>query len=263
MKKRVLTACLCICMALCFSALSAADSTMLQGDANGDGKVSVRDAALVLRYSVGLSEGISTRCKIQSDVNRNAKLDAEDAASILRQAAGIASLQAIPALDTSLYNKLAAHPLKDQDYTEWIARTIQYLPSGSRKKVLYAAANYLGTPYSELNCSDYLKEAFADAEINKEIYPGKSSDGVLSWFRTNHPDRLHEIASYPIEKWKPSGIVIYLNPDTGKANHVALFIGMIDGQAVITDSGTKDGVRLSELWEYAGWVPTYYADPWG
>lgn len=263
MKKRALAIILCICTGFCLFVSSAAESSALEGDANGDGKVSVRDASLVLRYSVGLSESMTVRGKINSDINRNARLDAEDAAAILRQAAGISMLTAIPALDTTLYNKLAAHPLKGRDFTEWIARTIQYLPSGDRKAVLYEAANYLGKSYSELNCSDFLKIAFEKAGIDRDTYPGKSSDGVLSWFRTYHPDRLHEIVSYPTENWKPSGVIIYVNPDTGKANHVALFVGEIDGETIIMDSGNEDGVRLSELWEYGGWIPTYYADPWG
>jgi hypothetical protein len=263
MKKRLTAIILCICTGLCLFMSSAAETAALQGDANGDGKVSARDASLVLRYSVGLTEEMTTRAKINSDINRNGKMDAGDAALILRRAVGIAALQSVPALDTTLYNKLAAHPLHDKDYTEWISRTIQYLSAGDRKNVLYAAANHLGKAYSVLNCSDFLKVAFADAGIDREVYPGKSSEGVLGWFQSNHPERLHEIASWPVEKWKPAGVVIYLNPDSGKANHLALFVGVIDGKTIIMDSGSEDGVRLSELWEYAGWVPTYYADPWG
>ena len=265
MKKRATAIILCICTGLCLFASSFAESSTLQGDANGDGKVSVRDASLVLRYSVGLSDSMTTRGKINADVNRNAKLDAEDAAAILRQAAGVSTLSAIPALDTTLYNKLAAHPLKDRDFTEWISRTIQYLPSGDRKNVLYQAANYLGRPYSEYNCSDFLKIAFEKAGIDKDVYPGYSSDKTYRWFQEKNKTKTIRRTNGVIDAtgWKPGTIVIYVNPDTEKANHLALFIGVIDGKAIIMDSGTDDGVRLSELWEYGEWVPTYYADPWG
>lgn len=265
MKKRAVLIILCICMGLCFFASSAAESSEVRGDANGDGKVSVRDASLVLRYSVGLSDGISTRGKINADINRNAKLDAADAAAILRQVVGVSMLQALPALDTTLYNKLAAHPLKDKVYTEWISRTIQYLSAGDRKSVLYSAANYLGKPYSELNCSDFLKIAFEKAGISKDVYPGYSSDKTYRWFDEKGKTKKIQRTGGAINanSWKPGTVVFYMNADGSKANHVALFVGVIDGEPIIMDSGTKDGVRLSELWESDGWVPTYYADPWG
>lgn len=268
MRKRLLILLLCIGMSLtCFDAVADGDETAssddiantaaspLAGDANGDGKVSASDASLVLRYCVGLgNSGLSVGDQIRADVNRDYTVDASDAAAILRHAAGLSTLKALEALDAALYDNLLKQNTVG-DMTEWIAYFIQRLPAGDRRSVLFAGAVYMGTPYGtksgQLDCSAFVKAAFKDAGIatgDNGVYPGKSSEKTLSWFRNNHPEQLHETDRYSSSDWKPGDVLIYVDTN-GKATHLALFVGEIGGTAYVMESRSNkvDGVRLGVI----------------
>lgn len=61
---------------------------VILGDANGDGKIDVNDARLILRYAVGL-ETANENLKAIADVNGDGKITVDDAREVLRQATGI------------------------------------------------------------------------------------------------------------------------------------------------------------------------------
>lgn len=279
MRKRILALLLCVCMAVTCFAYSAADA-FLNGDANGDGKVSAADAALALRYIVGLDHRMTTHGKMQADIDLNGSIDADDAAAILRH---VARLQTIGTVETDaeLLQRLNQKSmLDDRNMTEWVARFIQALPSNSPyRTILYEGAKYLGRPYSEFTCDQFVSAAYNDAGIPKTVYPQLSSNNTLDWFREKDrkiqdPDQKYlqsvVIKGYdpgtnkPIfdtSKWKPGCVLLYTNPSNNRGNHLALYVGCIDGTDIIMDSGTSDGVRLIELWEYSNWKLSYYIDP--
>ena len=58
------------------------------GDANGDGRITPADAALILRYLVG-QETLSEVERVNADVDGSGTVDAEDAALILRYIVGL------------------------------------------------------------------------------------------------------------------------------------------------------------------------------
>ena len=197
MKKRVFALMLCILVAAGSFLYAVAEGEQI-GDANGDGTVTAADAALVLRYCAGYDYWrLSTRNKMLADVNHDGAMNEMDAAAILRQVVHLDALTPITT-DASLLELLNKQTvLYDDDMTEWAAQFIQSLPANSDvRNVLYAAAQYIGTPYGtgtgQLDCSGLLKLAFKDAKISTKVYPQSNSDGTLNWFRNNHPEQLHE-----------------------------------------------------------------------
>lgn len=266
MRKRVFAIAICFLLTLAIFTHSAADSGLI-GDANGDGEITVFDASLAMRMSVGLDWRMDLSARFNCDFNGNGEIDAYDAAMILRDAAGVKPLS-MPTTDAKLLEKLNANSHYIELFTEWIARFIQMLPaSNPYRKVLYEAAKYIGTPYSEMDCSKFIRTAYRDAGISASVYPQSNSNGTLVWYQNNRPDRLHEMPmidelEFDVDELKPGYVLIYINPETGMGNHLALYVGKIDGEPVIMDSG-NDGVRLQELWSGGTWELTYYVDPLG
>ena len=48
--------------------------------------------------------------------------------------------------------------------------------SNPYRKVLYEAAKYIGTPYSEMDCSKFIRTAYRDAGISASVYPQSNSN---------------------------------------------------------------------------------------
>ncbi|MEE3450018.1 MAG: bacterial Ig-like domain-containing protein, partial [Acutalibacteraceae bacterium] len=65
------------------------NTTILLGDVNCDGKITARDALIVLRYSIGLIKDITDDIFTAMDVDRNGKATAADALLIQRYAVGL------------------------------------------------------------------------------------------------------------------------------------------------------------------------------
>ncbi len=277
MKKRLFLIMLALCM-LCVGIFGSAAENDLRGDADSDQKITASDAAIVLRYSVGKisKTTLLTRTKICSDINFNGALDADDALRILRHVVNLSQLGALPALDTTLYNNLKKNTTLNNDTAEWLARMISALPTSNQyRAVLYKAAALNGTPYGtgtgQLDCSMFVRKAFYDAGIPNTVYPGGSSDNVRKFFK--NAGKLKDVvylnngttaASVDTGSWKPGYVLIYMDQSTGKANHIALFMGNIDGSPYIMDSGrSRNGVNLSDLWTSDTYKLTYYADPLG
>ncbi len=271
MKKRILAFLLCICMASAGFVYAAADGTDESGDANADGKVTATDVALLLRYCVGLDYRITARGKMLSDVNCNGTIEADDAAAILRRIAGLGQLNAT-ATDADLLAMLNQQSFLGDDLTEWAARFIQAQTNENVRKLFRGGAQYMGLPYGtgtgQMDCSRFVSAAFAAAGIPKTVYPQKNSDGTWKWFQTNHPEQLHETDPDSWQDWKPGCVLIYVNQETNLGNHLALYVGEIDGDPIVMES-RSGGVRIGYLMrdytnkqgQYV--VLAYYADPLG
>ncbi len=62
-------------------------------DVNGDGKVNSVDALLILRYSIGFNELISSQTAfLNADVNGDGKVNSADALIVLRISIGVLSI---------------------------------------------------------------------------------------------------------------------------------------------------------------------------
>ncbi len=267
MKKRILVLLLCACMAIGGFAYSTADGR-LDGDANGDGKVTAADAAYILRYVAGLDDGMYLSGMLSADVNGNGRIDASDASAILRDVVDLAPLKPKGTDANTLALLEQQSLLYSDDMTEWTARFLYGMPSGDVKKVLYEGAKLLGTPYGtgegQLDCSAFVAAAYKNAGIPKSKYPRSYSDGTLTWYRTNHPEMLHETDEYSWEDWTPGCVLIYINDSTGKGSHLALYVGEIYGYPVVMESRRSgcDGVRIGYLMgSGTSWDLCYYVDP--
>lgn len=270
MKRRILAILLCACIAMTGIVRSyAADD--LYGDANRDGKITTADAAFILRYCSGYEyRRMTTRHKILSDIDCNGAVEAADAAIILRHVVQLNPIQQV-ATDAELLQLLNQQALLyDDNMTEWAARFIQSVSNSKVKKVLYAGAKYLGKSYGtgtdQYDCSRFVSIAFKDAGISRSVYPQKSSNDTLNWFRTNHPEQLHETDEYSWKDWKPGCVLIYINDTTGKGSHLSLYVGEIDGEPIVMESRRSgcDGVRIGYLMGSSdSWDLVYYVDPLG
>lgn len=274
MKKRILTILLCVSLVAVGIAGAAADAR-LGGDANGDGKVTASDAALVLRYSVGLDDRMTVANMLKADVNGNGEIDPDDAVSILRYVAGLAPLMTT-ATDAETLRLLNVQSTLGDDLTEFSARFLYNMPEGDVRKVLYEGAKLLGTPYGKekdgkLDCSAFVKTAYRNAGISTSVYPGGSSDGVWKWFQTNRPRQLHETDDLSWKDWKPGCILIYTRIDESSneeiGSHLALYVGEIGGEPIVIESRQSgcDGVRIGYLMGSVPgrWDLRFYVDPLG
>ncbi len=267
MKKRILTFIICICMLLPVFTGSVAD-TLRPGDTNGDGKITAADAALALRHAVGLDRIWDRETRMLNDFDCDGTVGAEDGAAILRHVAGISSLKNTKT-DSAILASLNKQSLVSDELTEWVARFIQVMPNNSDvRKVLLAGATYLGTPYGtkdgQMDCSRFVATAYSDAGIAKTLYPQKSSDGTMTWYLANKPDKIHPTTENDWKSWTPGSVLIYINDATGKGSHLALYVGEIDGEPIVMESRRSgcDGVRLGYLMGSSeSWDLVYYVDP--
>ena len=269
MKKRILACLLCACMTFGSFAASIADGR-LDGDANGDGRITAADAAYILRYASGADDRMDLGAMLRADVNGNGRIEASDASAILRDVVDLAKLdpKGTDANTLVLLNRQSL--LYSDDMTEWTARFLWGMPSGDVRKVLYEGAKLLGTPYGtgdgKLDCSAFVAAAYRNAGISTSRYPRSNSDGTLNWYRSNHPEMLHETDEHSWKDWTPGSVLIYINDSTGKGSHLALYVGEIYGYPVVMESRRSgcDGVRIGYLMgSGTSWDLCYYVDPLG
>lgn len=268
MKKRILALILCLCLLIGITEARAETSEL--GDANGDGKVTSADAALILRHLVHLSQ--MSAQEIQNvDLNGNGAADASDAAAILRYVAHIAplSVNTTQKPDETLLKKVRKGLKSDlANMAESIALFIQQLPeSNPHRAIFIQALNYMGRSYDSMDCSTFIRETYRACGYSADVYPGRGSDYVLRWFRENHADDLHRVFYFEesgqpdTRLWTPGVILFYTDSDD-TANHVAIYVGEIDGRHIIMESaGSLNGVGICELWSASnGFRLSYYAD---
>lgn len=83
---------------LCIPLFTYGDTSLLLGDANGDGTVQSDDAAVVLRHVVSL-QSISDAYTLSADCDQNGSVSSADAAAILRHVVGLTDATSSPATD--------------------------------------------------------------------------------------------------------------------------------------------------------------------
>ena len=268
MKKRILALVLCLCMLIGMTEAGAATKEL--GDANGDGKVTAADAALILRYVVRLSQ--MSAGDIQNvDLNGNGAADASDAAAILRYVAHISDLVVVQSQtpDAALVKKIKKGLKSDLlGMAEDIALFIQQLPETNPHRAIFLQAlNYMGKSYESMDCSTFIRETYRACGYDADVFPGRGSDYILRWFKANHQDELHKVFYFEesdqpdTRLWTP-GVILFYTDSSGTANHVAIYLGEVDGVRLIMESaGSLNGVGICELWSASsGFRLSYYAD---
>lgn len=91
--KLLLTAAICAMLTVVLAAVSFAAREL--GDVNGDGKVDVSDARLVLRFAVNLQTPENDEVKTAADVDGSGSITVADARLVLRAAVGLQTLECL------------------------------------------------------------------------------------------------------------------------------------------------------------------------
>lgn len=284
-----------LCLGLLFGSTSA-EGPVLLGDADGDQDVDSADAALVLRTVVGLSAVPSANRLVCYDANRNGAVEASDASCILRFIVGLTdSVDSLftptatptpsaapsepptpidpptatpdPVLNSELYSNVAVG-LGDSAGENTVYAVTKYLlelpADDPYTEVLLAAVPYFGTDYSEMDCSRFVRQCYRDCDYGSSVITG-NSDGMLNFFRNKGilKDALDSKGNILYDRFRPGSVLIYVN-DNDVANHVALYLGEINGAHWLMDSSTgRDMVCIRTVWTWGSWNLTYYANPLG
>ena len=272
MKKRILALVLCVCMLIGITEASAATNEI--GDVNGDGTVTAADAALILRYLVGLSK-LTQQGVNNADLNGNGKADAADAAMILRYVAHIGDLVVVqsPTPDATLVKKIKKGLKSDlSGMAESIALFLQQMSENNPHRAIFLQAlNYMGRSYEQMDCSTFIRETYRACGYDANVFPGRGSDYILRWFKENHAENLHRVFYFEesdqpdTRLWTP-GIILFFTDSSGTANHVAIYLGEVDGvQLIMESAGSLNGVGICELWttsssQSSSFRLSYYAD---
>ncbi len=292
MRKRILVLLFCASMLLCIPQAGATAS--LRGDADCDGSVTAADASLVMRYAVRLAT-LSSEGMQNADANLDDSVDASDAAVILRHLVKLVDIAqltpmpsmtatpkptatpaptptATPVIDAALLEQIRIGCSKAgwDDYAEDIALFIQSMPEDDPyRKILLAGATHMGMSYGtgagQLDCSGFVRTVYRDDCKYTKEYPYKNSDGTITWFKQNRPERIHDVtmsgSSFDTSKWK-SGYVLAYTDSSGKGNHLSIYLGRIDGIDFVMESATSvDGVCIRSLWSTEKWQLKYYINP--
>lgn len=143
------------------------------------------------------------------------------------------------------------------DYIAALDLTLPYT------QVVYAGLEYMGVPYDELDCSNFTRQAYADAGYGSVIPAG--SDNQIRRFR--EAGCLYDFPmtqdNFDCSTLKTGYVFLWVDGN-GKGNHSALYLGNIDGTDWLLESATSGGgVRIRKLWNYGQWHLTYYATPLG
>ncbi|MDO4565524.1 MAG: dockerin type I domain-containing protein [Clostridia bacterium] len=130
-------------------------------------------------------------------------------------------------------------------------------------KVILEGLKLMGTPYSELDCSNFTRTAYANAGYGNVICAG--SDNQIEKFR--NAGCLYEFPDlggyYNCSVAKPGYIFLWVDKN-GRGNHSAIYLGNINGQDWLLESTTSaGGVDIDTLWTSSTWSLRYYANPLG
>ncbi len=264
MKKRILTILFCALLLLLGMPHAEASSKVV-GDANCDGSVTVLDASLILRYTVGLAK-LSSQGLTNADANWDDKVNAADAAVILRYAVKLASLpkSVDEALDGKILIGTTGNTSDWSSYANAITQFIKALPTTNPyRAVLYKGADYLGEEYNKgtFDCSIFVRKAFHESG-NSANYPSGSTQTVISTFKSKYPQKIHEMNGMSdASLLKPGYVLGYVDSD-GKGNHVSLYVGYINGKHFVMEASfSAGGAYIRELWDWGDYHLKYYMTP--
>lgn len=283
-----------LCLGLLFGT-AITEGTVLLGDADGDQDVDSADAAFVLRTVVGLAAAPSDERLVCCDANRNGAVEASDSACILRFVVGLTdsvdsylppatptpspvpseaptptappSATPDPVLNSELYFDVAVglgSSVGDSTVYAVTKYLLELPEEDPYTKVLLAAVPYLGTAYDEMDCSKFVRQCFRDCDYGSSVITG-NSDGMLKFFRNKGilEDALDSDGNILYDRFRPGSVLIYVDDDD-VANHVALYLGEINGAHYLMDSSTgRDMVCIRTVWTWGSWNLTYFANPLG
>ncbi len=189
--KRVLSLLLVLVMTLSvFSSgiiANASESTEI-GDADGDGKVTSKDALLILRIAAGIEDS-TPEMLVRCDVNKDGYLSIFDARKILRCAAGLVSLKQTGLFKGFNGNGIFANEQQLLDYFNTNINKIKsekygfsYIKDVNMTTFEMESATFLGVATE--NTDEIIKKIFetanTDADDEGYVIAGKSSNNVMS-----------------------------------------------------------------------------------
>ena len=273
MKRRILAFLLIVCLLM---PLSVAFAERPLGDVDGNGSVTAADAALLLRSVVGLSL-LDTESRRYADLNEDGIIQASDAALLLRSLVGLGDVT-----DPIPTPTVPPTPSPSPTTYEWYDEVVTGLGSPADantalaisafiaeldaddpyREVLIAALNYMGVDYDTMDCSAFVKQAFRDCGYGRSVING-NSQGMLELFRENGILRnaKDEDGNLLYSSFRPGSVLIYVD-DNGTANHVALYLGKVNGSYYLMDASTsRDAICIRTVWDWSKWHLTYFADP--
>jgi cell wall-associated NlpC family hydrolase len=220
---------LCICLLLCFFALPLFSTSQAAdlGDLDGTGSIDSADAAIVLRYIVALQE-LDAHALSLADVDESGSVDTVDAAAILRYTVG---LDTLPPSAPKVTRPPTPSPTPSPTPTPTPSPTPQYV-SPNAQKILAAARKYAGTPYSKLDCADYVAAVFEDLGVKN-----------LGWYANKQWQILNQSSHFQVFSGKngiqPGDIVFWMDPWEEVACHVAI----ASTNGMMWDSTNKEGIN--------------------
>lgn len=249
------------------------------GDVNDDGAVHSSDAAYLLRSVVGL-DVLSMADRRYADLNEDGLVTATDAAIILRSVVGLDGTTVPTPSPTSTVPAETPTPTPPAQ-NEWYDEVCTGLGSSADpitanaianfltaldeddpyREVLLAALVYMGVDYDTLDCSAFVKQAFRDCGYGSSVITG-NSNGMLQFFREKGllKEAKDDDGEIRYGAFRPGSILIYTDSN-GTGNHVALYIGKVNGSYWLMDSSTsRDAVCIRTVWDWGNWNLVYFAD---
>ncbi len=135
-------------------------------------------------------------------------------------------------------------------------------PSAPSTQIIFAGLRLMGTAYNVLDCSNYTRQAYADAGYGSLIVAG--SDNQIRKFRNDgclNDFPFTSTGGFDCVGMKPAYVFLWVD-SRGEGNHSALYLGNINGVDWILESATSiGGVGIRRLWTTGTWQLKYFANP--
>ena len=204
-----------------------------------------------------------------------ATLRVEDAVSHYSAKITIAVLSPIspPAVNTQLYEYICIGLYGTSSVTEAQANTALALyqslcllsDADPYRKVLEAGLSYVGTPYSQLDCSAFTRQAYRDCGYGSGVVCAGSNDQISLFRKNGVLYDIPTVGGVPYYSGVRPGSVLLWTNSAGTGNHSALYFGSVNGTDYYLESSSGNGgVRLCAAWgSYGSWILRYYALPLG
>ncbi len=243
------------------------------GDADGDGYITASDATIILRHVADLQHIGETAKPTETPTETptatpTATPTEAPAATPLPTATATAT--ATPAYDAAEYALVVTGlGSADAQYAEAVATYIHRLDAAdSYSAIVHAALPYMGIPYGtgegQLDCSAFVKQAYRDCGYSSSVITG-NSDGMISFFRNKNKLQavLDGDGAIQYDLLKTGYVLLYVD-GSGAGNHVAIYLGVVNGIPFLLDASTgRNAVCIRRVWDYAPWNLTYFAAPLG
>ena len=129
--------------------------------------------------------------------------------------------------------------------------------------VLEAGLSYVGTPYSQLDCSAFTKQAYKDCGYGSSVVCAGSNAQIVLFRKNGVLYDIPSVGGTPSYSGVRQGSILLWTGSDGTGNHSALYFGSANGTDYYLESSSGNGgVRLCAAWgSYGSWTLRYYATP--